>query len=66
MANLRIYDMPLELTSLALDIAKRFARAYPDRVGIRNGVGHSLFSGKTYKLYVYRTKGGMIVVRGEG
>ena len=46
---------------VAVLFAERFARDYPDRIGVRNGVGYRWMLDRSF--YVYRTKAGSIVVR---
>jgi hypothetical protein len=64
MANIHIYDVPDNRVCSALQCAISFAKEFPNRVGVGHGCGYTLNSGGC-KLYVYRTKSGRIVVRGN-
>ena len=66
MTNLRIYDMPEKYVVRAMALALRFSKEFPDRIGYRNYIPCALNEKNGYTLCVHRTKGGMIVVRGEG
>lgn len=63
MADVQLRNVAVNLLHRAVDIGTHFAMQYPDRVGIRScaiygDVGEPAF-------IAYRTRAGMIVVRGS-
>lgn len=62
--NLKMVDIPKIERFNALHNIENFAAEFPDRVGARAYCAYrSRASG--FCMWVYRTKGGMIVARGE-
>jgi len=61
MLNLHVYDIRDVDAYTAVVCGQTFARDYPDRIGIRQGV---VYRYGDLTLYAYRTKAGKIVVRG--
>lgn len=58
--NINLRDIPDGESVVAVMRAVRFTDEFPDRVGVRNGVGYA--SPSSTPMYVYRTKAGAIVV----
>lgn len=44
----------------AVELAERFLRDYPDRIGVRNGSVYTL--GRTTSFHVYRTRTTIVIV----
>lgn len=65
MIDIRIWGVPQGHLHWGMKCAEHFGMQYPDRLGMRRGCAYRHeWSGAS--VYVYRTKGGQIVVRGEG
>lgn len=61
--NIKMVDIPKAERFNALHNIEWFAAEFPDRVGPRDSCAYVTVSG--FCMWVYRTKGGMIVARGE-
>lgn len=49
----------------AIKVAKSFIEEYPERIGLRDGVGYTCDQDHSIHMYVYRTKTQVIVVGNE-
>lgn len=61
--NIQIRDLPEDRLYSAIQNIEHFAMQYPNRVGVRDCCIYTDHKGSA--MAVYRTKGGMIVARGE-
>lgn len=62
--DITLKGLPSHMQKEALTAVNTFCSAYPDRIGIRNGVAyHRLSKDRIKALYVSRTNAGNIVVR---